>query len=373
VLGYRFQGTPIAVASDAAAVLHWLDEFLAPSFEAWRGDAADFAVRIHTRPEAHAELVATRPPGALRELACFALDREVVAHPAWTDRGRTVLSDGRLGALYRLGEREVDVVAEPRSTAPRTAVMRVVREIATSGALASGERLQLHAAVLARHGRALAIAGPKGAGKTTLLAYLASEGGGRGVRILTNDRALATPTPAGFDVVGVPTIVSVRPESLAFVPRLAQGVPDVERPGHLSLAEFDAALAERGALRAPRRLKLSLPQLARQLGVSLGACAPLAAIVFPEPAEGVESFVLARLDPDDATRRLAGALFGVHSGRSGPTVFERLVGAVRPADADRRVVAGLAAGTPCFSLRIGAARYGDPGAARSLLATCLEA
>ena len=301
-------------------------------------------------------------------MACFALDREVVHHPGWTALGRTMLADGRLGALYGLGDRQVDVIAEPGSPTFRAAVMRVVREIAAASALASGERLQLHAAALEHAGRALLIAGPKGAGKTTLLGYLAGEAG---ARILANDRTFAALVAGGFEVRGVPTMVSVRPQTLGFLPRLARGVPDVERPGHLTLEESDAALAERGELRKPRRIRLSPAQLARQLGAPLAASAALAAIAFPEAAADPDALALERLSPAESARRLPGALFGVDSGKAGSTAFEHLVGASRPAGADRRGLEALAARVPCFSLRIGSARYADPSAARSILATCL--
>jgi hypothetical protein len=368
VQGYCFYGTRIAVTSDEAAVLRWLDEFLVPSFEAWEGSAADFTVRIRTAASAYAALAPTRPPGALPPLACFALDREVVHHPSWTASGRTVLADGSLGALYSLGERRVDVIAAPAAPAFRAAVMRAVREVAAACANASGERLQLHTAALARAGRGLLVAGPKGAGKTTVLGYLAGE---PGARILANDRAFAAPAAEGFEVRGVPTMVSVRPATPGFLPRLARGVPDVERPGHLTLAEADVVLAERGELREPRRIRLSPAQLARQLGAPLAASAVLAAVAFPEAAEDPGAFALERLAPAESARRLPGALFGVDSGKAGPTAFEHLVGASRPAGADRRGLEALAARVPCFSLRIGSARYADPGAARSILATCL--
>jgi hypothetical protein len=368
VQGYRFYGTRIAVTSDEAAVLRWLDEFLVPSFEAWEGPEADFTVRVRTAASAYAELAPTRPPDPLPLLPCFALDREVVQHPSWTASGRTLLADGKLGALYSLGERRVDVVAAPAASAFRAAVMRVVREIAATCALASAERLQLHTAALERAGRALLVAGPKGAGKTTVLGYLGAE---PGVRILANDRAFVAAAAEGFEVRGVPTMVSIRPATLGFLPRLARGVPDVERPGHLTLAEADAALAERGELGEPRRIRLSPAQLARQLGAPLAASAALAAVAFPDAAADPGALAVERLGPAEAARRLPGALFGVESGKAEPTAFERLCGASRPAGADRCAVEALAARVPCFSLRIGSARYADPGAARSILATCL--
>jgi hypothetical protein len=366
--GYSFCGTAIEVESDLPAVTSWLDEFLTPSFDLWSGARADFAVRIRTAPSPHAALASTRPPGPLAEMPCFALDREVVELPGWTTSERTVLADAKFGALYALGDASVEMVAQPGSQAYRGAAMRVVREIATARALASHERLQLHVAALELGGRALLFAGPKGAGKTTALAYVAAASG---APILTNDRALVARAPGGFEVRGVPTIVSIRPQTLEFFPRLLRGIPAVERPAHLTLEETDAALAAHGNAENGAHLKLSPAQLARQLGVSLSARARLAAIAFPEADGDPHGLAVDPLSGAEAARRLPGVLFGAHSGTAEPTVFERFARVCRPADADRELVEAIAARIPCFALRIGAARYAERGAADAILAACL--
>ena len=95
---YSFCNAAIAVACDSPAIAEWLDEFVSPSFAPHTGPV-DFAVRVRTDPTAHAELAATRPAGAIGVMPCFALDRVVVAHPAWTAGQRTVLADSKYDAL----------------------------------------------------------------------------------------------------------------------------------------------------------------------------------------------------------------------------------------------------------------------------------
>jgi hypothetical protein len=366
VRGYRFFGATVSVACDAPAVAAWLDEFLQPAFEPWAGEA-ETAVSVRTDPSAHAALAATRPAHALEDAACFALDTHVVAHPAWRVGGRTVLADARYAALYALDGRTVEVLAAPVAPLFRGGVMRVVREAATAHALASPARLQLHAAALEADERAVLIAGPKGAGKTTLLAYLAAS---TGARILANDRVVVERAAGGHRVRGVPTLVSVRPETRALVPRLHRGIT-LERLGHLTIAEAGAAMRETEGPGAATPIRMSPPQLAGQLGVELGSEAPLAAVVFPGRADRPDEVAVERLARRDAERHLLASRFGTSSGRTVPTVFERLLRAPRPANADAALVDALAAGVPCFAVRVGRARFADPGAAATLLGAVL--
>ena len=364
--GYHFFGATVTVACDAPAVAQWLDEFLHPAFEPWTG-AADFAVSVVTGPAAYAALAATRPPGALAEDACFALDSQVVTHPTWQSGGRMVLADAKYGTLYALDATEASVIAAPESSLFRGGVMRVVRETLTTRALLSANRIQLHAAACQLDGRVVLIMGPKGAGKTTLLGYLAAA---TGARILTNDRAVAERVDGGFLVRGVPTIVSIRPEARALIPRLYRGMT-LERPAHLTLAELDAATRSGDRTEVTVRLRLSPRQLARQLGVELGADGPLAAVLFPRSSDARDDLEIERLRDDVAMRELRAGCFGASAGKAGATVFERLLPARRPAQADADLVEAIAAQVPCFAVRLGAGRFAAPHAASALLRTVL--
>jgi hypothetical protein len=295
----------------------------------------------------------------------FALDSEVVRLPSWPSARGTVVADAKFEALYVLGDGRVDVVAHPGSRRVRAGAMRVVREIATARALGEIDCLQLHAAAVERDGRALLLAGPKATGKTTLLAYLATT---ERVRILANDRVLLRGSADALEVRGVPTVVSVRPDTAALVPRLADSVPAVDSPAHLTLAETEAALAAHGAVPAGRRLRLAPSALARLLGAPLVAAARVVAIALPVLDPGREGLDIERLPVAEAERRLGGARFGVHSGKAGPTVFERLTGTRRPAAVDATLLAGLAAAVPCLAVRVGTEELPRAEAAASILA-----
>jgi hypothetical protein len=366
--GYAFLETAVAVSSDAAPVVRWLEEFLVPAFAPWTGSAPDFVVRIRTDPIAHRAVAGARPAGTLVELPCFALDGEVVRLPAWTIGERTVLADAKRGAHYVLAGTGVEVLAEPEAPAFRAGVMRVVREIVTARALADARRLQLHAAALEVGTRDVVIAGPKGCGKTTLLAYVALS---TGARIVTNDRLFVSEDAHGFTARGMPTIVSLRPETLALLPRLVRGVPAGGRIAHLTLAEAAEALTARGNALAGERLKLSPAQLARQAGVELAAGGRVAAVVFPVVDRDPDGFAVERLSATEGAARLRDARFGLRSGKGEPTAFERLTDAHRPADADGAAIERLAGRVSCFAVRIGARRYREPAAAETILASVL--
>lgn len=373
--GYAFLGTRIAVGGDLPSLALWLDEFFIPAFAPWTGDAPDVTVAVSCDHAAYQATARSRPAGDVRAAPCFALDQETVRHPAWTVSDRTVLADERAGVFYVLGGARVDVVAHPSSDRMRTRVMRVVRELATTRALASPGRFQLHAAALAHHGRALLLAGPKGAGKTTLLGSLAATG----AAILTNDRALlcddepiGLAARAGFVVHGIPTIVSIRPGTLALLPRLARGVAAGERLVHLTLAEADAGHPRRGSAEPNATLALSPSQLARQLGTRLGAPAPLGAVAFPEPHADPDDLAVERLDPADAERRLFASRYGGHAGPIETTVFARPTDAQRPADSDRPHLVTIAVEIPCFAIQIGSRRLADTRAAEAVLAKVLS-
>ncbi len=366
---YGLLNTAIEVACDLPAALQWLDEFLTPAFEIRSGETADFCVAILAEEAAYRDAAATRPAGPLTDAACFALDREVTRRPSWAASGATLFENAKHGVLCRLFGRRVDVLVHPASDRSRTVAMRVIREIATSRALASPDNIQLHAAALETGGRALLLAGPKGAGKTTLLAYLAAS---TGASILANDRVLLSRTGDAFEVRGVPTIVSLRPDTLRLLPYSFGAIPRVERPAHLTLAEADAERALVGGVDGTVRLTLSPAQLARQLGVSLSPCARLTAIAFPQAHADTEGFAVDRLGAAETAPWLRQARFGLRSGKDGPTVFEHFTGCVRPPGADESLLAALAGAVPCFSVRIGARVFAEARAARTVLSTCLD-
>jgi hypothetical protein len=360
---YGFLGTVISVVSDRESDIAWLREFLAPSFDPRPAEEADFTVEVSHDRARRAALITTRPRGRRDRVACFALDREVVHHPAWTTAGRVVVRDRRHGVYYVLRDASVAVIAADRSQLARSGVMRVIREIATARALAAPGNLQLHAAAVEIGGRGILFAGPKGSGKTTLLTYFLTA---TAARLISNDRVFAIRTFDGFDLRGVPTIVSVRPGTQELLPGRFGHVPNTPSSYRFTLAEADRLLAAVGGTDGTTRLTLSPAQLARELSVAPATEATLDSIVFPEPHPDPSAFTIHRLTLEEAALGLRGVRFGVDSGKNGPTVFEHLAGVTRPEGADAALISSMAEGIPCFSVRMGARLFGERHAADAI-------
>lgn len=355
---FRYFDTTIAVTSDDPALLDWLGEFLAPGFDqlAFARAGEDLLVEVRHDPKRWGDVAASRPAGELSTVPCFARDEKVTRRPAWEWQGRTVIDEHRLGALYVSTDAGVEVLPAPAAPRPRTAAMRVVRELAVAPALVDRHRVLLHASAVVRDGRGLLFAGPRTCGKSTMLAFAARAGG---AAILANDRVMLTAEGDEWDARGVPTIVSLRRGTLDLLPDLGRRIPAVAAPVELTLAEAQAVpLASMTALAADLRVKVSPAQLAAALETTLAACAPLAAMAFPDQRGDVDAVTVERLTPPAALERLRGARFGVHAPIDEPIIFARASG-TRPAGATDDALARLAASIPCFVVHVGAQKLGD--------------
>ena len=343
---YRFGPACIELTSDDAATARWLAEFVTPWFAS--GPPADRPLRVSftASAAAHAALERRRASAALEPRACFALDREVVELPGWSEDGGVVIADRERGCFYRVRARSVEVVAQPDAQRARVGLLRVMRELAAAPTLAQHGVLDLHAAAFAIGGRGILFAGPKQAGKTTLLvAALASAR----ASLLANDRVVID-TRGAMRAHGVPTLVSLRTGTLRWFPGVARGLP--ERPALLDRAELAASPAA-ADLPAPLHLSLSPAQLARQLDAQLTASARLAAIVFPELSPATATGSIEPLPPEEGVARLRESLYG--GGRAPTTLFaQAALGAAAPLPPPgAEAIERLAARVPLFRFRVG--------------------
>ena len=203
--------------------------------------------------------------------------------------------------------------------------------------------------------RAVLLVGPKRAGKTTLLASALSSGR---ADLLANDRVFVETGPGPARGLGVPTLVSIRPDTLERFPALRSSMPGGSALLHA--AEIEAAAA-RGADEAPPLIKYSLSpaQLAQQLGAGIAASAPIAAIVFPEIDPSQPRWSLTRVDPEDAGSRLRKCLYGAPLGPRPRTAFEDLVGSHPDRRDPARALDSLSGQVPAFSCRLGPDAYRD--------------
>jgi hypothetical protein len=308
-------GAPITIRSELPAVLAWLEEMLAPGFSV-RQEEDDTALRV----EIGAEIVRDSGWTPEASLPCFALDTEVLRLPGRAVGSSFVLEDEHWGTRYQVAPGSVRITPSRPHARVRLSALRVVREIATVGALAVGGRIQLHASCLAWEGRCLVLAGPKRAGKTTLLARLAAS---TGAEIVANDRLILRNTAHGWQVTGVPTIVSVRPGTMRRLPDLFQAVPAVPRPVDLTLREATSAAARVGVVTEPSQLSLSPAQLAHEVGSGLSQGGPLACLAVIGVEAGVGDFHVRRLSRAEATETIERVRYGASTRGHESTVFER--------------------------------------------------
>jgi hypothetical protein len=356
----------ILVESTAPSHLTWLGEFLDPHFET-RVAAAPHACRVllvEDRGRYDEALAAGPGDGALD---AFALDSRVVSLPRW--RGAEMrLFDVDWEVFYEIAgpPLAVTILSVPGNWKARTALMRVVRELATNHAQRAGGLL-LHAAAFAVGRRGVIVGGPKQAGKTSLLVHALRAAS---IEYVSNDRVLVLPgtTPRGR---GVPAIVALRRDTLDLFPALAERLAATAYYQRLTLEEAAGDPVPSAGQRAglPR---LSPIQLCRLLGVRARAECEIAAMVFPRITGQPGASSLRRLSPAETCVQLDGSLFGIRPGRWSSAVFALAEG---PPPADRAALTArceaLADSVPGFECRLGLGAYESARAADDLVATLL--
>jgi hypothetical protein len=353
--GVRCGPVVVGLDGDDQAAVQWLIEVVHPWFPL-TDEAPDVRVTVSTAPGAYAAI--PRPAGA-KLRPCFALDRKLVAFPSWPVADGIALDDAERGCVLVVSPAQIALVGDPSTRRWRFTLQLVLIEIAAT--LARRTALDLHAAAVARGGRAIAIAGPKRAGKTTLSLHLLRSGL---CRWIANDRAFAARENGALVVRGVPAAVKIQPETVVAFPELRHGLASRERPYLQSVAEVCEA---RGgdARDAAEELALSPAQLACQLGLEPLAAAPLGTVVFPEIVTDAVGFVLERLDPPAAAERLWQNLYGYTSGARKPTIFEQCHGG--RSEPSRELARAVAESAAAFRVGLGRDAYQTPDFARRLL------
>jgi hypothetical protein len=337
----------IAVESPDPAPLAWLREFLGDAFEAPSPSAPpDHTVRLGLGP------LGPDPLGPAEEVDCFSLDGSFVRLPARrAPDGSLAIRDDEEGVRYAVRGPDAAILAPADGPALRLALLRVVRELATADALRRGH-LHLHAAAVAAGEQVVAIAGRRGSGKTTLLLHLLL--GGR-VRYVTNDRLLVDARREPPLARGMPTIVSLREETLARFPAVAERLRGSGYARERTLAEA----------RGPSRPKISPAQLRALAGVGERGGGPLRAAVFPSVRDS-ERFEVRLLPSREAAERLRRALFLAALPERPAAAF---AGATQPRDGPAldRLCRELAARIRCLDVRLGPRAYEAPAVGDAIL------
>ena len=355
---FAFAGAGVAVRSAVPGVLPWLREFLVPGFATLedRSDRDMPLVRILADQ-------AAPMPWPLEPVPWVALDAGIDYAPgARVGHGIAVQSDHwRTRQDVHAGG--VDIAGQQGDARLGLAAMRTVRELALVQSLRPGD-VELHAACVQTEGRTIVLAGPKRAGKTTLVSRLASVGAG----IVANDRVILRPSGPGWEVMGVPSIVSVRRGTLRLLPDLFTTVPRAAHCVDLTLADAKRASLQYGTHRRGP-LVLSPAQHAEQAGGRRVVGGSLAAIVVVSYESTLPDFSLEPMSMAQARDALPDVLFGAADALPSPTVLGQRFG--------RRDRAGneggaVAAGAAWWRLQVGPDVVRSPPRAGRLLDALTE-
>lgn len=352
VQGFAYRGLRVDVRTAERAHLAWLTEFLQPWFEVGRDVVPHVTVVLTVDPDRHRALSGSHRATGHGELECFVLDTRTVSHPFWQEPdGSTTIFDQEFQVFYRVttAAHRIEIISAWSGGTARVALMRVIREVAMGHAIHAGT-LVLHAAAVALGDAGILIAGPKRAGKTTLLVHALQ---GDGARFVANDRVLidlAGPQPR---CGGLPSIVGLRPGTLAMFPTLCRRVRARRYSYVLTLAEARTFARPGFPERADRGADVTPAQLCDVLGVDAVAEVPVAAIVFPRVTRGARGIALEPLPVEAALPRVTESLFG-------PGLAGRAAGAFGPApDVDAAPgpwperVRELITRVPCLECRVG--------------------
>ncbi len=367
--GLRYADLAIGVACPEPSYLVWLEEFLAPAFEPTAAEGCDRWVVLDLDASRHAATLARGPSPDAVPVPCFVLDGGTVCHPEWNGSGpdERILFDAHYQAFYCVERRSghVRILATPRPNLTRIALMRVVRELAMAASLARGGLL-LHGAAFAIGGRGVVLAGPRRAGKSTLLLHALQAAG---ALFISNDRVLARQDQGHVVLRGMPTIVNLRPGTLAMFPAVSSRIRARGYHPARTLAQASRPGARPRVPRPDGAVTLTPLQFCEAAQVGALPQAEAWRLVFPRVRESGVGIELDPLDPGTAARRLRAALFAAERPGQVAEAFAGPDGAADVGEAAlQRRVLDLAARVPCYDAALGVEAYGGAGAADEFIA-----
>jgi hypothetical protein len=363
-IAVRYLGLAVRVESTAPQDLAWLEEFLVPPFELVDGATGDCAVSCEVDAERHAALLSAGMKPDRATLACFALEQRPVHLPVWTSLvGERRVYDAELNVFYSrpAGAPQVQLLTPPGNPAARIALMRAVREFATNHAWRSAG-LVVHAAAFARGDDGFLLAGPKGAGKTSLLTHILRH---PDARFLAADRVHLALDDSPV-IRGVPTLVSVRAETLAMFPELRDRLAARAYQHELRLGEAPAVPVADGRWAGGGR-SLSPAQFCDLLGVTRAAEARLGAVLFPRVTRARGRIELEPLSAEQGAAKLVHTLFPRRLSAQAPGLFDLDIDHPASDASLGQQCRAVASQVPCFECRLGLDAYADPAGIDLLL------
>lgn len=363
VEGFTYEDLSLRVVAPQP-MLVWLAEFLAPAFVIGAGDDYDATVVLQEDPAAYEAAVAHHAGAETSELDCFINDSHVIRLPALTTSSGTIAFQASHRVVYRVDApaRAVTLLSRPGNPSARTALMRVVRELAMNRSLRRGG-VFLHAAACAGAGRGMLLAGEKHAGKTTLLLYLLRA---TGTPFISNDRVLL-PSPNADHVRAMPTIVTLRADTLAFFPRVRSELVTKSFSHQRTLAE---AAADTQPARPWRdgSFGISPAQLTTLLGVEREAACMSRVILFPQRTNEANAGGLRELTPSEASIRIRSALLSAGLAKKTSDLFTFRDDPPPPeAEHLAQVAAAFSTRLRCLECQLGAYSYNSGALAEQCL------
>ncbi len=352
----RFEDCDVRVRSSDGGDLRWLSAFLACGFEEIPDGAGDRRVELIVDSAAYDRLRASGCAGSGAQVEGFARDSSPSMLERWSSNGSTsIFHEARHPIFYVISEdaARVAIVARERMPRCRTALMRVVRELTMDRVVATGGIL-VHGSAIGLERGVVVMCGPKRSGKTSLLMSLLET---PGTRYVANDRCVVRFGEATVSVRGLPTLVSIRCDTLERFPaaraRLARIRPDLT----------DLA----GTPQAQRTsFSLSPPEFCELMGDCPRASGgPLRALIFPRITAGPAPLTLHRLDAAQALERLRTGLF--RAGYASPLGQAFASRASASAISRREDHQRIAETISSFDCRIGAGQTLGKDACRGLL------
>jgi hypothetical protein len=346
--------------------LEWLGEFVLPQFVEAPGSTASREVVLVSDSSLFQRLTDAGPLATREPVACFAFDNSLLRLPEWQPLDeRRVLFDAKHDVFLLLAPGGVEVtILTPESTARgRIPLMRVVREWAMSHGIKTGG-LFLHASSFAVDGLAIVLAGEKSAGKTSLLLHALRH---PSTAYLSNDRVLVSWDGSGATCTGMPTIATIRGQTLELLPELRDRLPTIRFPHRRRLRTVytgDQPMKPWG----DGRYGLSPAQLARALDTAAVGVARAAAIVFPKVTGRAGRLTLREIAPDAAVENLQNAIFGIGAWSELGEIFVAPDPSPRlPLEDPRTLCRRLVGELPAFECRLGLEAYRDVASVDTLL------
>jgi hypothetical protein len=364
-----YNGLTVRVSSDDSSHVSWLQEFLTPQFQIAGQDSCDCSVTVVVSDRRFEEFLERGPDRCGARVDCFALDGRIARFPLWSAPGdERVVFDEECGVFYILtsGTTEIGLLARAGNASVRTALMRVVRELAMNHSLGLGCMI-VHGAAVAVENRAVILAGPKASGKTTLLIHLLQVDG---ASFVSNDRLVVAHGESGPTVRGLPTIVKVPARTLEMFPLLRQRLSD--SPCHYRLAVGETRMGSRGRPRVAwgGHASLSPAQFCALLQVGAVASCGVGTLVFPEVTGQPGGIVSRELSAEEAADRLMESLSSGWYPQRGSGTFIP-IGSRQPDRSDRatlrRACLRITSQVCSVACRLGLSAYKNVMWPRSLL------